>query len=257
MTYHAKSDESWFERKKRERGERAVVRQLDYQRKKSEELTQDPRMTILNIKRKALVVREKIEKFRQTKPDDKVLEVGSGAHGLIFGFDEQFAVGIDPLASSYRELFPIWQKETNTVTGVGEELPFPDNSFDVVLSDNVIDHAADPVKIIHELIRVLNPEGILYFTVNTHHPVYQPVSVIHGIWNAFGLNFEITPFADHTIHFTESSIQHAFENLPLKVLSKGTPHKGKVPAGNGFENKLKKVFPKNTLFELIALKSQS
>ncbi len=257
MTYHAKSGESWFERKKRERGERAVVRQLDYQRKKSEELSVDPRMTLLNIKRKALAIREKIEQFRQTKPDDRVLEVGSGAHGLIFGFDEQFAVGIDPLASSYRELFPIWQKETITVTGVGEELPFPDDLFDIVMSDNVIDHAADPVAIIHELIRVLSPDGILYFTVNTHHPIYQPVSIFHGIWNAVGVGYEITPFADHTVHFTEYSIRREFLNLPLDIHFQGTLHKGGRNSGSSLQNRLKKVFPKNTVFELIATKTHS
>ena len=41
-------------------------------------------------------------------------------------------------------------------------IPYPDNSFDVVISTNVLHHVADPVAMLHELERVLVPEGMLY-----------------------------------------------------------------------------------------------
>lgn len=258
MTYQRLENETWLARKKRERGERAVERQLDFQKMKSKGVAEDSRFTSIRIAKKAHLARQKIEKFRTIEKSDSILEVGSGAHGLVFGFEENFGIGLDPLAVDYRRLFPDWQADSNTVAAVGEQLPFADGSIDVVLSDNVIDHAADPVGIIYELVRVLHPDGILYFTVNTHHPIYEPLSKLHGWWNAIGIKYEITPFADHTIHFTESSIMKAFEEADVEILSNSPGFdKSKYEpndARSKLEYKLKKLFFKNSLFEIIATK---
>ena len=255
MTYQRREDESWIETKKRERGERAVVRQLEYQKKKSEAFPDDPRMTALRVKHRGASMRKKLDEYRTAKENEKVLEVGSGAHGLIFGFGGGISVGLDPLAVQYSHLFPGWQSDAHTIAAVGEQIPFGDDTFDVVLSDNVVDHAADPVGIIFELVRVLRPGGLLYFTVNTHHPVYQSVSVMHGMWNALGIKFEITPFADHTIHFTQSRVKSVFEELPVRVLS-ATDNDSRGDTSPGLQGKIKKFFPKNVLFEVIAVKNE-
>ncbi len=44
----------------------------------------------------------------------------------------------------------------------GESIPFPDATFDVVYSANVLEHTADPVKVLSESLRVLKPGGILH-----------------------------------------------------------------------------------------------
>src|SRR5262249_60815876 len=88
------------------------------------------------------------------------------------------------------------------IQAFGESPPFDDASFDVVLSDNVVDHARSPARIVAELVRVLAPGGILYFTVHVHHPLYGHVSRVHGAWRALGIPFEIGPFADHTVHLS-------------------------------------------------------
>jgi len=45
------------------------------------------------------------------------------------------------------------------------ELPFKDNSFDYVISSDVIEHTPDPYKGVDEMIRVLKPKGKLCITV--------------------------------------------------------------------------------------------
>jgi len=258
MTYHSKDTESRIDRNKRVRGERAVKRQLEYQQNKAREMSGNMPMAALQIKKRAAWIRKRLEEFRGSNDEDKVLEVGSGAHGLVFGFDDVVAVGIDPLAVEYKHLFPVWQDETDTVAAIGEDLPFENSSFDVVLSDNVVDHASDPIRVIHELVRVLKPSGILYFSVNTHHRIYHQISGLHGFWNSIGINFEIGPFADHTVHFTEKQINRIFDALPVEVLSKSPPFQrsksNEYPA-KGIQNKIKRVFHKNILFEVIARKS--
>ncbi|MEZ5308437.1 MAG: class I SAM-dependent methyltransferase [Pyrinomonadaceae bacterium] len=258
MVYKKLENETWGERKARERGERAVERQLDYQSRKSRDVNENPGIVALNIKRKATLVREKIAPFLEIDGSTRILEVGSGAHGLIFGFEGAWAVGVDPLADSYHALFPDWQARNPIVTAVGENLPFAEGQFDLILCDNVIDHAARPFDILAEIARVLRPAGILFFTVNTHHPAYDLFSRFYGISKAFGLGPEITPFADHTVHLTQNGVLKTFEKQPFSLLSVVEPfgHKELESArSRGIEGAIKRMFPKNILFEIIASKS--
>ena len=69
--------------------------------------------------------------------------------------------------------FEIAAYDTTDVRGVGEILPFKDNSFDAVLSLAVLEHVKDPFACAREIIRVLKPGGELFACV----PLLQPV---HG-----------------------------------------------------------------------------
>ena len=44
------------------------------------------------------------------------------------------------------------------------EIPVPDNSFDVVLCTEVLEHVTEPIKAVHELARILRPGGWLLLT---------------------------------------------------------------------------------------------
>jgi Methylase involved in ubiquinone/menaquinone biosynthesis len=247
----------WFENRRKERGLRALQRQLEYQEKKAASIA-DSREVSRSVFLRSQAIRQKLEKIKPITSGNKILEVGSGAHGLIFGFGGNFGVGIDPLAVDYKRLFPAWQDNAQTIAAIGEELPFDDGSFEIVLSDNVIDHAENPVKIVDELVRVLGPGGLLYFTVNIHHPIYDFVSRAHGMWNSFGVRLELSAFADHTVHFTESQIRNVFAHLPLQIVEQTTTVSETIAAQRTSkainpDALLKKLFFKNALFEAIAV----
>jgi SAM-dependent methyltransferase len=236
--------------------DRALERQLEYQQKKAQHLKGHEEEVIAAMQRSSTRVRELLEKFQTITDDARVIEVGSGAHGLIFYFGSRHGVSVDPLAVSYRNLFPRWQKSAATIAAVGEQLPFSNASFDVVLCDNVVDHAESPIGIVGELVRILKPGGLLYFTVNVHHPVYAMAAGVHSGWRALGVPYEIGPFADHTTHLTLPVASRLFRRLPLEILSEKSnvdearARARKQPVRH-MGDRLKRVFFKNALFEVV------
>lgn len=44
-------------------------------------------------------------------------------------------------------------------------LPFADNSFDAVVSESLLEHVTDPIKVVSEMRRVLRSGGILYASI--------------------------------------------------------------------------------------------
>jgi SAM-dependent methyltransferase len=238
---------------------RALERQRDYQQRKAKLVPGREPEIILQMQRASKRVRDLIESYKPITADARVIEVGSGAHGLIFYFGSENGIGVDPLAVDYAALFPQWQRQALTVAAFGERLPFADDSFDVVICDNVVDHAESPETIVKELVRILMPGGLLYFTVNVHHAVYSVAAQAHATWRAAGLPLEIGPFADHTIHLTPPAAQQMFTGLPLRVLSKkhgideAKERARKLPPRH-LGDRLKRLFYKNALFEIIAEK---
>lgn len=235
---------------------RALERQLEYQEKKAQQLKGREEEVVLAMQRSSLRVRELLEAFQKISDDARVIEVGSGAHGLIFYFGARYGVGVDPLAVSYRSLFPRWQIRAVTVAAEGERLPFANNSFDVVLCDNVVDHAESPRQIVGELVRILKPGGLLYFTVNVHHPVYAVAAGVHSGWRALGVPYEVGPFADHTSHLTLPAAADLFNGLSLEILSEKSNidearARARQQPARHMGDRLKRVFFKNALYEVV------
>jgi len=245
---------------KHKRAVRALERQLDYQKRKAKVVVGREPEVILAMQRSSKRVRDLLESFQPIDQNARVIEVGCGAHGLIFYFGARNGIGVDPLAVSYALLFPQWQRCAATVAAFGEQLPFANASFDVVICDNVIDHAESPGTIVKELVRILRPGGLLYFTVNVHHPLYSVAASAHATWKAVGLPFEIGPFADHTIHLTPPAAKSMFVGLPIQVLSEkngideAKARARKLPPRH-LGDRLKRLFYKNALFEVVARKT--
>ena len=240
-----------------QRAQRALERQLLYQQHKSITLRGHEADVIGSMRRSAQRVRGRLEQYRHINSETRVVEVGSGAHGLIFFFGTAMSVGVDPLALEYSKLFPGWQGRVATIAAAGERLPFTDESFDVVLCDNVVDHAESPQRIIAEMSRILRPAGLLYFTVNVHHPIYSLASDLHGYWNRLGIKYEIGPFADHTVHLTLEQARELFKHVPLNPLSETaniseTKALARKRRARHFGDSLKRIFFKNALYQVIA-----
>ena len=60
------------------------------------------------------------------------------------------------------------------VAGVGEALPFQDESFDLVTTYQTLEHVQDVNMCIQELLRVLKPGGILYIKAPDYNCFFEP-----------------------------------------------------------------------------------
>ena len=107
-----------------------------------------------------------LEKFL---PGARVLDVGCGTgHRVIplamhFGVKEY--VGIDHSSASLKVAADLAQelgfRDLTLAEGDLFDLPHPDNSFDVVISQGVLHHTSDPYRGFRELVRICRPGGLV------------------------------------------------------------------------------------------------
>jgi len=106
------------------------------------------------------------------QPDMQVLDMGAGA-GIVSQMNfrrlARKVCGLDPDSRVTQNPYLDEGKQ-----GVGEAIPYPDESFDLVFADNVFEHLETPQVVFDEVARVLKPGGVfLGKTPNRHH--YMPL----------------------------------------------------------------------------------
>ncbi len=122
----------------------------------------------------------------------KLLEVGSGFGTNLAVWIKHFDVdgyGVEPGGEGFNQGFIASRKllaangidPDRVVNSPGESLPFADESFDVVYSANVLEHTADPERVLGESLRVLRDGGLLHMEMPNylsyfegHYMVIQP-----------------------------------------------------------------------------------
>jgi len=115
---------------------------------------------------------------------DRVLEVGSGLGtrcllgNAIFGAE---FVGLEPCANTYSNLKDaiIVLKEANkhliyeSKYSTGENTGLDDESFDHVVSFEVLEHVQSPIDVIAEMFRVLKPSGKIFISSCNYDSFYE------------------------------------------------------------------------------------
>ncbi len=120
--------------------------------------------------------------------------------------------GLRPTYHSNVVNFEIVDYDTTDVLGVGEELPFKDDSFDAVISIAVLEHVRNPFACASEIARVLKPGGKLVCCV----PFLQP---LHGFPHHY---FNMTHQGLRTLFDGKLQIDEQFvsdSGLPIWSLS--------------------------------------
>lgn len=101
-------------------------------------------------------------------PGARLLDIGCGTGALLeklaLNFPQATLVGVDPVSEMLAIARGRLPASTELSGGWAEELPFADDSFDMVVSCNAFHYIRQPVETLKEMTRVLRPGGELVIT---------------------------------------------------------------------------------------------
>jgi len=158
--------------------------------------------------------------------DKKILDVGTGLGVWLHKFAEMtdpanvYGLEYDPeLAVEAKKRLSIPE---NILIGGAEQMPFADNFFDIVFSNEVLEHVQDDRKAVQEMLRVLKPGGVVIaFTPNRGWPFEQHGMFLNGkyIWGNIPLlpwmpRYIRQKFSPHVKNYSNADIKRLFAGLP-------------------------------------------
>ena len=111
-----------------------------------------------------------------------VLDVGCAGGFMTEAIAEKGAnvTGIDPAQDAIAAARSHAEQSGLSVrydVGVGEQLPYPDDSFDAVVCVDVLEHVSDLQKVISEIARVLKPGGMFLFDTINRNPIARLATI--------------------------------------------------------------------------------
>lgn len=131
------------------------------------------------------------------------------------------AVGLD---IEHERTVEAHQESEQVICGAGEQLPFPDGWFDLVLSHEVLEHVQDDQAAIREIVRVLRPGGrVVLFVPNRGYPFET-----HGVYWQGKYKFGNIPLvnylprtvrdrlAPHVRVYSPGDLRKLFMGLPVR-----------------------------------------
>jgi SAM-dependent methyltransferase len=165
----------------------------------------------------------------------KILENGCGV-GMYVEHLAPFGGKIFGLEYDFERAAEAGLRSPGIINAAGEFIPFPDSCFDLILSHEVLEHVADDISAVREMVRVLrSPDPVLgkpggravIFVPNSGYP-YET----HGIyWRGkyyFGniLFVNYLPrglrnrLAPHVRIYARRDLEKLFNGLPVKIVEK-------------------------------------
>jgi SAM-dependent methyltransferase len=106
--------------------------------------------------------------YRLVDLPSPVLDLGCGdGHFAQMTFSAPLAVGVDPWGGPLRKALGAGAHD-HLLQGLGDALPFPDNTFGSAVSNSVLEHIEAVEPVLSELNRVLVPGGPLMITMPSH-----------------------------------------------------------------------------------------
>ena len=140
--------------------------------------------------------------------------------------------------------------KTKCVVGSVLNLPFKDNTFDIVVSTEVIEHVTDPYLAIREMYRVLKPGGVLALTTPNRF----------WYWSVFLANFlNLRPYQGFenwlsTVHLLAAVRQSGFSIQKIRGIHSFPFHFSFLHGLLDFMDKYHRFFDRNMINQSVLAK---
>jgi SAM-dependent methyltransferase len=155
----------------------------------------------------------------------RVLENGCGV-GIYLKHLAAYAGEITGLEYDFDRAVEARQSSTGVVCAAGEHLPFPDSSFDLILSHEVLEHVQNDRQAVKEIARLLRSGGrAVIFVPNRGYPFETHGIYWRGVYH-FG-NIPLVNYlprrlrdrlAPHVRVYTASDLRRLLTGLPLHIV---------------------------------------
>jgi SAM-dependent methyltransferase len=147
-----------------------------------------------------------IQKEFKNKTQLKVLDVGCDAkpYSPFFKEKAEIYIGVD-----------VDSVLNADVVCIAENLPFANESFDVISSTQVLEHVDDPKKVIEEMHRVLKLGGVAI--CSTHGVWFKHAPQDYWRWTDIGLKKIFSVFKDVEVRNKGGSVLCFFQILNLYI----------------------------------------
>ncbi len=157
----------------------------------------------------------------------RVLENGCGV-GMYAAHLLPHAGSVTGLEYDFERASQASKVSGQVVNAAGERLPFPDETLDIILSHEVLEHVANDELAVQEMVRVLRRGGrIILFVPNRGYPFET-----HGVYWRGGYRFGNIPLvnylprrlrdrlAPHVRVYTRSDLEKLFDGLPVRFVDR-------------------------------------
>ncbi|MFH2039655.1 MAG: class I SAM-dependent methyltransferase [Chloroflexota bacterium] len=155
-----------------------------------------------------------------------VLDNGCGVGMYVRHLKHASSSQVFGLEYEFERLLQVIEHSSLLTCAAGEHLPFPADSFDLILSHEVLEHVADDRQAVLEIMRTLRPGGrLVLFVPNRGYPFET-----HGIYWRGKYHFGNIPLvnylpialrdrlAPHVRVYSRRDLAVLFAGLPVKMV---------------------------------------
>lgn len=147
-----------------------------------------------------------LEKVDYSKLNIKGLDVGCGAGFPLLELAQRLGesstmVGLDVWKAALKrieqkaEIYGV--RNIQCINGDAKAIPFPDASFDLIVSNNGINNTGDELQTIGECFRVCKPGGQFIFTVNLPETMIEFYNIFRSVLAQAGLADRLEALNEH------------------------------------------------------------
>jgi len=129
---------------------------------------------IYRLKRRGYEVIEAIKKYHPLNINT-ILDVGTADGLMLGGVKKKFPLAKCIGLEYSKELIQACDdKNIEIIQGDAQNMPFKDNTFDIVYATALIEHLEQPIKMLQEIYRILKTNGIIIIT--TPDPFFDKIA---------------------------------------------------------------------------------